>query len=55
MEVDAQIALRMARARIQEALRRADEWRAVRDARTGGSLRRRLGAALVRLGQRMQE
>jgi hypothetical protein len=54
MELDPQIALRMANARIHEAVRRAEQWRDARDTRAA-SLRRRLGTALVWLGHRMQE
>ncbi|MFB3818903.1 MAG: hypothetical protein ACE147_14660 [Candidatus Methylomirabilales bacterium] len=54
MEVDAQIALRMAKAQIQEAIRHVEHRRAARHRGGGGSLLRRLGAALVWLGHRMQ-
>jgi hypothetical protein len=55
MELDEQIALRMARARIQAAIHDAELRRAVRATRGSRSLRRRLGAALLWLGHRMQD
>ena len=53
MEIDEQIALRMAQERIEDALRAAEQRRALRSARGRSSARVRLGSALVRLGHRM--
>jgi len=53
MDIDEQIALRMARERIDEALRAAEQRRALRSGQARRSARVLLGSALVRLGHRM--
>ena len=53
MYMDEQIILRMARERVEEALRAAQRRRALRSGRARRSTRVRLGIALVRLGHRM--
>lgn len=45
-----EIAMQMAKARIEEAVRAAEQWRVVRRAGAGTSARVRLGRSLVRLG-----
>jgi len=53
MDLDEQIALRMARERIEEAVHAAEQRRALRAGRARSSPRARLGSALVRLGHWM--
>jgi hypothetical protein len=55
MDFDEQIALRMAQARIEEAVRSAEQTRAIRAGQPQRSLRARLGSALIRLGQWMMD
>lgn len=50
MDLDEQIALRMAQERIEEAVHAAEQRRALRSARARSSVRIRLGSALMRLG-----
>jgi len=53
MDLDEQIALRMAQERIAEAVHAAEQRRAFRSARAHSSTRVRVGSALVRLGHWM--
>lgn len=53
MDLDEQIALRLAQERVEEALQTAEYRRALRSARAHSSARVRLGNALVRLGHWM--
>jgi hypothetical protein len=53
MYMDEQIVLRMARERVEEAVRAAEQRRALRTGQARRSTRVRLGSALVRLGHRM--
>jgi len=55
MELDEQIALRMAQARIEEAVRAAEQRRALRAASPGRSFRARLAGALARLGHLLSD
>jgi hypothetical protein len=55
MEFDEQIAMRLAKDRMEEAVREADERRAARAGRGGRSLRARLGSALDRFSHWMRD
>ncbi len=52
---DGQTALELAKERIEDAVREAEQRRAVRAAQPHRSVRERLGSALVRFGQWMQD
>jgi hypothetical protein len=53
MDLNEQIAMRMAKERIEDAVRAAEQMRAIRLGRARRSARFRLGSALVRLGHWM--
>lgn len=53
MYIHEQLALRMAQERIEDAVRAAEQMRAIHSARARQSARVRLGSALVRLGHWM--
>jgi hypothetical protein len=53
MDIDEQVALRLAKERIEDAVRAAEQRRAIGLARAGRPARVRLRSVLVRLGQWM--
>ncbi|HSB69045.1 MAG TPA: hypothetical protein VLT62_06920 [Candidatus Methylomirabilis sp.] len=53
MGIHEQIALRMAQERIEDAVRAAEQMRAIRSARSRRSARDVLGSALIRIGHWM--
>ena len=50
MGIDEQLALQLAKDRMEEAIRTADRMRAIHGGQPRRSVRERLGSALVRLG-----
>jgi len=54
MDLEEQVALRMAKERIEEAVRAAEQRRAIGFERAARPVRVRLGSALVRLGHWMK-
>ena len=55
MHIHENVAFRMAQERIEDAVRAAEQMRAIRSARAPRSPRVRLGSALVRLGHWMMD
>ncbi len=53
MDIEEQVALQMAKERIEDAVRAAEERRAMAFERTGRPVRARMGSVLVRLGHWM--